>query len=225
MADKEKISSSERAELIAFLDGEVDPAVADRVETRLAQSPAVRSEARALRESYDLLDFLPMPKTTREFTRRTAVFVAHGVKQPPRTRHRKLSRAVRATAYLCGLLLAFLLGWWGVSALPDPQRSLLEDLPVIERLQEYRASRDVEFLRALRDQQILDKADTNRLTDSSSPSPDRSPQAPDSERSNEAPDSKRSNEAPDSGRSNELETSGASKNVDSSVPGNPRAKP
>jgi anti-sigma factor RsiW len=179
MADRNEISSEEKADLVAFLDGEADPGLADKLEERIAHSPRVREEARALQESFALLEFLPMPKTSKDFTRRTAVFVAHGSKEKSARPTAEFSPRLRAAAYAAGLVLAFLAGWLAVAAIPDPNRTLMEDLPVIERLQEYRASREIEFLRALRDQQILDKADTNRLPDSpANGDPGRPPRPP-----------------------------------------------
>src|SRR5262249_20930595 len=49
----------EEAELIAYLDGELDPADARRVEDRLDEDPTFRAKADALKKSYDLLDYLP----------------------------------------------------------------------------------------------------------------------------------------------------------------------
>jgi hypothetical protein len=59
------------AELIAYLDGELDPPAARRVEARLAADPALRARADALKRSYDLLDFLPKPEPSPTFATRT----------------------------------------------------------------------------------------------------------------------------------------------------------
>ena len=40
---------------------------------------------------------------------------------------------------------------------PDPNRQLLQDLPVLENLDEYRQIGDIEFLRMLRDQGLFAK--------------------------------------------------------------------
>lgn len=59
------------AELVAYLDGELDTAAARGVEARLATDPAARAKAAALKKTFDLLDFLPKPEPTSTFTTRT----------------------------------------------------------------------------------------------------------------------------------------------------------
>jgi hypothetical protein len=59
------------AELVAYLDGELDPVAARKVELRLAKDPAARARAAELKKSYDLLDYLPRPEPSPTFTTRT----------------------------------------------------------------------------------------------------------------------------------------------------------
>jgi hypothetical protein len=58
-------------ELIAYLDGELDPAAARKVEARMAADPKLRARAESLRRSYALLDFLPKSEPSATFTSRT----------------------------------------------------------------------------------------------------------------------------------------------------------
>ncbi|MBN9518358.1 hypothetical protein J0H58_07550 [bacterium] len=59
------------AELVAYLDGELDPAAARRIEARIAADPKIRARAESLKRSYDLLDFLPKPEPSPAFASRT----------------------------------------------------------------------------------------------------------------------------------------------------------
>ncbi|MFO0826275.1 MAG: hypothetical protein U0792_24685 [Gemmataceae bacterium] len=59
------------AELVAYLDGELEPLAARKVENRLATDPAARDKAAALKKTYDLLDYLPKPEPSPTFTSRT----------------------------------------------------------------------------------------------------------------------------------------------------------
>jgi hypothetical protein len=59
------------AELVAYLDGELDPPAARRVEARIAADPKLRARAESLKRSYDLLDFLPKPEPSAAFASRT----------------------------------------------------------------------------------------------------------------------------------------------------------
>lgn len=58
-------------ELVAYLDGELDPAAARQVEARLAKDPAARTRAAELKRSFDMLDYLPRPEPSPTFTTRT----------------------------------------------------------------------------------------------------------------------------------------------------------
>src|SRR5687768_7586709 len=59
------------SELVAYLDGELDPEAAREVEARLATDPAARARAAELKKSFELLDFLPRPEPSPNFTSRT----------------------------------------------------------------------------------------------------------------------------------------------------------
>lgn len=59
------------AELVAFLDGELDPAAAGRVQARLDADPALRARAAELKRAFDMLDYLPKPEPSPTFATRT----------------------------------------------------------------------------------------------------------------------------------------------------------
>jgi len=64
-------SIGEDAELIAYLDGELDPTAAAAIEAELARDPHLRERAEAYKKSFDLLDYLPKPEPHPSFTTRT----------------------------------------------------------------------------------------------------------------------------------------------------------
>jgi len=59
------------AELIAYLDGELEASEARSLEDRLDADPKLRARAEGLKRSYDLLDFLPKPEPSPTFATRT----------------------------------------------------------------------------------------------------------------------------------------------------------
>ncbi len=61
----------EDAELIAYLDGELDLAEARAVEARLARDSVARSKAEAYKKTFDLLDFLPRTEPSADFATKT----------------------------------------------------------------------------------------------------------------------------------------------------------
>jgi hypothetical protein len=66
-----KLSEDDRANLVAYLDGELDETVAQALESKLTLDPQARAEAEALRRTWELLDYLPKPEPSPDFTHRT----------------------------------------------------------------------------------------------------------------------------------------------------------
>src|SRR5579872_4488652 len=73
MPDEDTVPPADpfEAELVAYLDGELDANAARKVEARLAADPQARSRATALKKTFELLDYLPKPEASAEFTSRT----------------------------------------------------------------------------------------------------------------------------------------------------------
>ena len=58
-------------EIVAYLDGELDPSEADAVAARLSLDPKLRSQADAFQRTWDILDILPRPQPSPNFAART----------------------------------------------------------------------------------------------------------------------------------------------------------
>src|SRR3954452_2725575 len=65
------LSDEDRENLVAYLDGELDEASAHALESKLSLDPLARAEADALRRTWELLDYLPKPEPSSDFTNRT----------------------------------------------------------------------------------------------------------------------------------------------------------
>lgn len=139
-------------QLVAYLDGELDDASSRRIEELLASDPNVRDTLEKLEGTWELLDHLERAHIDEVFTKSTlemvAVAAADDVQkeqaEAPRRRRRRwlIAGAGLLGAGVGGFLAAFL--FWS-----NPNQELLEDLPVLERLDEYRQIDDVEFLELL----------------------------------------------------------------------------
>ncbi len=66
-----RLSTDERNNLVAYLDGELEDDATQRIEEVLSQSPVARNDVELLVKTYDLLDLLPRPKASAEFTQKT----------------------------------------------------------------------------------------------------------------------------------------------------------
>jgi anti-sigma factor RsiW len=145
-------------DLVAYLDGELDVDATQRIEERLATDQAVRDELHQLERAWDLLDELPRAELDESFTRSTIEMVAISAEAEAAAEERRRP-ALRRRQWLVSagcFLAAMLLGFVAVrSAWRDPDQALLDELPLLVRLDQYEQVDDVEFLRRMRDQQLL----------------------------------------------------------------------
>ncbi|MBU4399572.1 MAG: hypothetical protein KKE86_09595 [Planctomycetes bacterium] len=151
-------------ELVAYLDGELDAENGRRVETLLATDPKLRRRLQSLERTWDLLDELDTAPVGEPFTHTTLEMVALAGREDverekseaPRRRRRR-----RMTFSVC-FFAAAAAGFAAVAMfVPDTDRQLLEDLPVLERFDEYRHVESVEFLRLLRDEGLFSEKDAD----------------------------------------------------------------
>jgi anti-sigma factor RsiW len=140
------------AGLVAYLDGELDAAQTRAVEERLSSDAAYRQQLRELQQAWDLLDQLPKADVDETFTQTTLAMVAvsaSGEVEQAQVRRGRTRRWLWWTGSVAAVA-AFVAGYVAVSVVVSREnRRLLRDLPVIERLDEYRYADSVEFLRQL----------------------------------------------------------------------------
>ncbi len=164
MIEPSPLNEQDQADLIAYLDGELDSADVERIERLLVTSPEARRAADAYTRTLDLLDSLPHPSVSREFTARTLsaldVRCGSGVRRNPRWR-RSLRMGAALLAWLGVLAAACSLGF--VAAYqwtPDETEALIRDLPVIENLDRYSDVGSIEYLRKLQESRLFDESDS-----------------------------------------------------------------
>jgi anti-sigma factor RsiW len=167
MANPPPFTAEDRANLVAYLDGELDAKTARALEVKLNLNPHARAEADALRRAWDLLDYLPRPEPSSDFTNRTLTR-ASAVRIP------LASSVVRrpwlgwglGLGWAAAVLLAGVGGYAAVSLVPrrtsppisqgeeiDPR--LLSDLRVIDNLHQYEQVDNISFLRDLEDPDLF----------------------------------------------------------------------
>lgn len=153
MAAEQRLSPTDRANLVAYLDGELNEAESRGIATKLTQSATARREVEILERTWELLDYLPRPQASELLTARTMSQVLQlgmqGDKLDSAART-AVRRMVWAAVWMVASCLAFGLGYAGIAwAWPDPTARLSRDLPIAEHLDEYRDVATPEFLEAL----------------------------------------------------------------------------
>jgi anti-sigma factor RsiW len=149
MAGRLPLTEQERADLVAYLDGELHGEAARAVEARIHLYPEVRAEAESLKRAWDLLDFLPSPEPSPSFTERT---LSRAVPLPATEPLARPRRWPLVTAWAASVVLAFAAGWSGYAWLVPwrpGERELVQDLRVIENYRLYEPAGDLDFLRRL----------------------------------------------------------------------------
>lgn len=161
MSDEIPPTSSFTEKLVAYLDGELPEGDARDVESSLASDPTMRAEVEKLNRAWELLDLLPRPNASGEFSSRTltslkvsgattalpnecaaAPTVVLNVAKPSRFGNPQIA------AWSAGLIAVGVLGFLVGRMTTRPDSEVwLDDLPLIERIDVYREIGDVQFLR------------------------------------------------------------------------------
>ena len=153
--EHQRLSSDERSNLVAYLDGELPGPIAEIIEAKLTQSMTARREVESLRKTWEMLDLLERPQASEDFTARTLAEadsldgrgdrLASAASQI--TRKIMVGVGWSAVAVVLGLV-----GYTITSRLwPNPSARLARDLPIAESLDAYREVGGIEFLRQLDD--------------------------------------------------------------------------
>ena len=142
----------EQAEMVAYLDGELDVHQVADVEKRLSEDSEYRVRLQQLQQAWDLLDELPRSKGDEQFTRSTVEIVVVKAREEVE-RLAAVPTWQRWLPRLGGLLLVvgvslagYLFSWQLVNR---NNRQLIQDLPVIEKMSQYKQAESLEFLRML----------------------------------------------------------------------------
>jgi hypothetical protein len=148
-----RLSPDERADLVAYLDGELPEAHSRVISTKLTQSATARREVEILQKTWELLDFLPRPQAPPEFSERTVSHI-HKLELQGRAWEPVVAawsaQGANVVIYLMAAGLSLGLGYaltrW---VWPDPSVRVARDLTLAEHLDEYIEVGSFEFLSQL----------------------------------------------------------------------------
>jgi len=153
--DQLRLTPDERADLVAYIDGELPETHSRSIETKLTHSATARREVEMLEKTWELLNYLPRPLVTEQFAEKTVSHIQRlelngGLWGP----------AVTAWSAVLGRAMVYLLigaTFIGVGyavtrwVWPDPTLRLVQDLTLAEHLDEYLEVGSFEFLSQLAD--------------------------------------------------------------------------
>jgi hypothetical protein len=150
---EQRLSPEERANLTAYLDGELTENESSVIAAKLAVSGTARKEAESLKRTWEMLESLPLPKASVDLPDRTFTSLRSLQSKGSYWEEwfQKLFALGMRGALLLIISLASLgLGFWAIRAVwPDPTARLARDLSLAEHLKEYQEAGSFEFLEAL----------------------------------------------------------------------------
>ena len=150
-----RLTPDERADLVAYLDGELPEVVARAIATKLTHSATARREVEMLKKTWELLGHLPLPQVDTQFSERTVTQIRRRKLKAPGWEPRVKSWALRSSHVVIYLVLCAVgLGFGYVATRwfwPDPTARLAGDLSLAEHLNEYLEVGSFDFLGQLAD--------------------------------------------------------------------------
>ncbi|HJZ93751.1 MAG TPA: hypothetical protein VKE40_22945 [Gemmataceae bacterium] len=151
-------------ELVAYLDGELDPTAAESMAARMGLDPKLRAEADALQRAWDILDVLPRPQPSAAFATRTVsqvipipaapngtlVVTTPMSAVPPARRPGAVFWAAAAAV----VLVAGAGGYFGRQAIVPPSKPVspeptADDFSLMKNLRLYHHVDDIDYLKKL----------------------------------------------------------------------------
>jgi len=158
------VNDGAHAQLVAYLDGELDSEGSRQVEEQLAHDANLRDELQRLQRTWDLLDELPRADVGTDFTQTTVEVVALSAEQElvdTKTAAQRGRTLVWAIAG-AGVLLIGAASYFAVAAyLQRPTTQLARDYPIIQDIDLYTIADSVEFLHQLDDESLFAQEDVD----------------------------------------------------------------
>jgi anti-sigma factor RsiW len=157
------LTDEDRAALSAYLDGELDEKATQVIEARLIAENDLRSEYELLRQTWNLLDYLPRVPASPNFTSRTLERLTIQKQAAEKSwagwlaRRVRVETAVWAAVILLALGMGYLIGDYLTAGTdPDPNEVLVRHLRIIENWPVYQHTDDLKFLKRLDQAQLFD---------------------------------------------------------------------
>jgi anti-sigma factor RsiW len=157
-----RMSPEQRANLTAYLDGELDEVESADIERVLSRSSVARNDVEVLARTYDLLDNLPRYQATAAFTERTIASIRLELSRPDMSQtlwYRAAERGYRPLLWCLLLFAASAVGYLITQAgIPNEADMLARDFDVIRQLDVYQDVGSAQFLDELnRDQKLMEQ--------------------------------------------------------------------
>lgn len=164
MEETTQLTPDQRADLVAYLDGELEEGRTQEMERILAENATARQEVDLLTRTFSLLDALPRPTASAQLTARTMECLRVETATAPwvnRAWYHSLRRGLVAATWIVGLTLAGMAGYFAANRVaPEENVQLVKELPVIENIDAYSDVESIEFLQELEKKKVFNDDDS-----------------------------------------------------------------
>ena len=109
-----RLSTQQRSDLVAYLDGELNETASREIERILTHSPVARNEVEVLMRTWEMLDALPMRSASEDFTERTMSTIRIDDYREPLSEKlwfQRTRRGVIIAGWVAGLVVAAVIGF------------------------------------------------------------------------------------------------------------------
>lgn len=152
--DHQRLRPEDRANLVAYVDGELTEAESRALTTKITHSATARREVDLLKRTWDVLDKLPRPHVSEQFHDRTLTYIrsvelGKGARLAPVAAAAATVWKVVACMLIAGGVGAGgYLAAWGLW--PDADGRLIRELSLAEHAEEYQEVGGFDLLDALK---------------------------------------------------------------------------
>lgn len=148
-----RLTTEQRSDLVAYLDGELEDEATVAIESVLAQSNVARNDVEMLARTYDLLDQLPRVTAPEQFTEQTMTTIRLDQVRPDITETRWYQQFRRGSVlfvWTLAMVAASAVGFQITNAwVPNEEEVFVNDFDVIQDLDFYKEIGSFEFLEDL----------------------------------------------------------------------------
>lgn len=145
-----RLTTEQRGDLVAYVDGELDEAATTRIEKLLADSPIARKEVESLIATYELLGALPRPRASHEFadtTLATARLQDVPAELTDSPFYRFVHRSLKTAGWVAAMIVCGLIGYSVTRfVVPNPHEGLIQELDLVRELDQLTEVGDMAFL-------------------------------------------------------------------------------
>ena len=145
--------------LVAYLDGEMDTQNVRQMEDRLSVEPDLREKMASLEQTWNMLGELETVPVDKELVRSTMEVVTLTIEKELGDDEKKAEqRKLYDRLVLVGILIMFGVIGYQLAALVGVhvQNQLVDDVPIIRQINDYKEIGSFEFLKALLEKGVFD---------------------------------------------------------------------